>query len=170
MAKASGGTRTYSSRMTIAEAQSEVIRIATIIQNNGGHSSAESQVSPMNIGSIPKSIKSYALRNNIKLGSDSMYMTTKGIEHSIREKKVERGAAVTKEEIADFIKNKSSMAQFYDKKKGDFVFATATAKFIVTPNYELKIDKKKTKVVNYITATKISGNWNDHFKEYDRIK
>ena len=62
------------------------------------------------------------------------------------------------------------MAQFYDKKKGDFVFATATAKFIVTPNYELKIDKKKTKVVNYITATKISGNWNDHFKEYDRIK
>lgn len=170
MAKTSGGTRTFSSRMTIAEAQSEVIRVATIIQNNGGHSSKEAQVPPMNIGNIPSSIKDYALRNNIKIESDSMYITTKGIEHSLREKKVERGSAVTKEEIADFIKNKGSMAQFYDKNRGDFVFATETAKFIVTPNYTLKIGKQKTKVVNYITATRISGNWNDHFSQYDRIK
>lgn len=56
-------------------------------------------------------MKDYALRNNVKIESDSMYITTKGIEHSLREKKVERGSAVTKEEIADFIKNTGLMEQ-----------------------------------------------------------
>ncbi len=161
MAKGSGGTRTVGTRTTIAEAQREVLRVASIIEANGGHSSREAQIKPLNIGELPKPMKDYAKRKGISLDSDRMYIDTKGIEHSIRESKVAKGLSVTKEEIADFVVNKRDMAQYYDPRKGDFIFATDKAKFVVTPNYKIKIDGKQEKVVNYITATRLNGDGND---------
>lgn len=156
--------------MTIAKAQSEVIRIASIIEANGGHASRESQITPMNIGSIPSSIKKFAYENDINLESTDLYITTKGIEHSIRESKANKGISVTKEEIADFVASKHNMAQYYDPTKGDFIFASESAKFVVTPNYKLKIGDTKQKIVNYITATRINGNFSDNFGSYIKIK
>ena len=173
MAKSSGGTRNYlppSRVWTIAEAQAEVLRVASIIEANGGHANKESQIAPMNIGQLPSSIRNFAKENNIELDSNYLYFTTKGIEHSIRESKVEKGLSVTKEEIADFIANKHDMTQYYDPHKEDFIFATDKPKFIVTPNQSLKIEGKKTKVVNYITATRIKGNADDNFRTYIKIK
>lgn len=170
MAKGSGGTRYIGSRMTVAEAQREVIRIASIIEANGGHASRESQVKPMNIGSVPSSMSNFAKANDIHLESSDLYMTTKGIEHSIRESKSAKGLSVTKEEIADFVSNKHWMAQYYDPTKGDFIFATDKAKFVVTPNYKLRIGDTKQKVVNYITATRINGNHSDNFGGYIKIR
>lgn len=156
--------------MTIADAQREVLRIASIIEANGGHASKESQIKPLNIGNLPKPMRDFAATHDITLESDKMYISTKGIQHSIRESKAGKGIAVTKEELADFVANKHNMAQYYDPNKGDFIFTTSNAKFIVTPNYEMKINDTSSKVVNYITATRIEGNISDHVSSYIKIK
>lgn len=169
MAKGSGNTRTFSTRTTIAEARREVLRVASLIEANGGHSSKEAQIKPLNIGDLPKPMKIYARNNGITLDSDKMYISTKGIEHSMRESKVGKNLSVTKEEIADFVENKHNMAQYYDPRKGDFIFASDIAKFVVTPNYKIKINENKTKVVNYITATRID-NKSNAFQKMIKIK
>ena len=36
-----------------------------------------------------------------------------------------------------------------------FIFTNGNAKFVIHPNYEIKIDRKKTKRVVFITATQL---------------
>ena len=45
------------------------------------------------------------------------------------------------------------MELYYDKEC--FIYTNGISKFIVHPNYEIKISRRKVKVVNFITATKI---------------
>lgn len=77
-----------------------------------------------------------------------MYISTEGIEHSLGESKLSKNLSVSKEEIEDFIANKHRMVQYYNPRKEDFIFATEKAKFIVTPNYEMKINDTKLKLHN----------------------
>ena len=170
MAKGNGSLSGSWRRGSLEEAVATVSRVASIIKINGGHASRESQVPPIEAGKLPPSIKKFAEKNGIHLESDKLYITTKGIEHSLRESKTAKGIAVTKEELVDFVRNRDKMAQYYDPRKGDFIFATDKAKFVVTPNYEIKINKQKTKVANYITATRINPQNIDEFQKMIKIR
>ncbi|MDE5722949.1 MAG: hypothetical protein K2H99_02050 [Paramuribaculum sp.] len=163
-------TETMSSEAHIGSVPRQVDKIADIIIQNGGHASKDAQMAPLNIGLVPQAIVDYAKRNKIALFSDEIYITTKGIEHASRESKVAKVIAVSKDELLDFVKNRDSYAIYYDPGMGDFIFATAKAKFIIRPNYKLKISKVKIAVFNYITATRINTTPQNAFRYFIKIK
>lgn len=147
-----------------------VEEVANIIIKNGYHSSREAQMPPLNIGSVSSVITDYAEKNQIDLDSHDLYITTKGIEHTLRESKELKGIAVTVDELVDFVKNRNDYAIYYDPAMGDFIFATSKAKFIVRPNFKMKINKEKKSVFNYISATRISNSPEDAFRYFIKIK
>ena len=154
----------------VEEASHKARHIAGIIVSNGGHANREAQMPPLYIGQTNEALNSFANRNGIILKSHEIYITTKGIEHSLRESKTAKGISVSQEEIADFIINKNNYTLYYDPVKGDFVFTTEKAKFVVRPNYKLRIDKRNKEVLNYITATRLKGNISDNFSSYIKIR
>lgn len=156
--------------MAIEASAKRVEEVANVIIKNGYHSSREAQMPPLNIGSVPTVITDYAEKNQIDLDSHDIYVTTKSIEHTFRESKVSKGIAVTVDELVDFVKNRNNYAIYYDPAMGDFIFATSKAKFIVRPNYKLKINKEKKSVFNYISATRIIGNLSDNVGGYIKTK
>lgn len=148
----------------------QVKEVANIIINNGYHSSREAQMPPLNIGRVPSAAIEYANKNKINLDSHDIYITTKGIEHTLRESKVSKGIAVTADELADFVKNRDDYAIYYDPAMGDFIFALSKAKFIVRPNYKMKVKKEKISAFGYITATRINNGPEDAFRYFINIK
>lgn len=155
---------------TIESAVKQVEEVANIIVKNGYHSSSEAQMPPLNIGAVPSLIVEYATQNQISLGSSDLYITTKGIEHTIRESKVAKGINIAVSELIDFVKNRDNYTIYFDSAMGDFIFATSKAKFIVRPNYKMKIGKEKRVVFNYISATRISNRPGDAFRYFIKIK
>lgn len=164
------GTLSANQDNTLETSAKRVEEVANIIIKNGYHSSREAQMPPLNIGPASSVITDYAEKNQIYLDSHDLYITTKGIEHTLRESKVSKGIAVTVDELVDFVKNRNDYAIYYDPAMGDFIFATSKAKFIVRPNYKLKINKEKKSVFNYISATRISNGPEDAFRYFIKIK
>ena len=164
------GTINANQDNTLETSATRVEEVANIIIKNGYHSSREAQMPPLNIGRVPSTIIEYANKNKVDLDSHDIYVTTKSIEHTFRESKVSKGIAVTVDELVDFVKNRNNYAIYYDPAMGDFIFATSKAKFIVRPNYKLKINKEKKSVFNYISATRIIGNLSDNVGGYIKIK
>ena len=112
-----------------------------------------SRQKPFIIGAVEERMRQYAIENNIELGSTDVYMSSRSLSHSEREHKVNIGKAVEKEEIIAFPMTRHDMDMSYDGEA--FIFTNGKAKFVIHPNYEIKIDRKKTKKVVFITATQL---------------
>ncbi len=112
-----------------------------------------SKQKPFIIGAVEERMRQYADENNIELGSSDVYMSSRSLSHSEREHKVNIGKAVEKEEIIAFPMTRHKMEMSYDGEA--FIFTNGNAKFVIHPNYEIKIDRKKTKRVVFITATQL---------------
>ena len=112
-----------------------------------------SRQKPFIIGAVEERMRQYAEDNNIELGSSDVYMSSRSLSHSEREHKVNIGKAVEKEEIIAFPMTRHDMDMSYDGEA--FIFTNGKAKFVIHPNYEIKIDRKKTKKVVFITATQL---------------
>ena len=113
----------------------------------------ESQVFFNNCFVFTEKTPNFAYENNIELGSSDVYMSSRSLSHSEREHKVNIGKAVEKEEIIAFPITRHEMEMSYDGEA--FIFTNGNAKFVIHPNYEIKIDRKKTKRVVFITATQL---------------
>ena len=50
-----------------------------------------------------------------------------------------------------------------------FIYTNGLSKFIIHPNYEIKISRDKYKVVNFITATKVKDPAEFTIKKYKKI-
>ena len=61
--------------------------------------------------------------------------------------------AVDATELIYFPRTRFQMDLYYDGQC--FIYTNGISKFIVHPNYEIKISRGNMKVVNFITATKI---------------
>ena len=84
-------------------------------------------------------MKKYAEENNIELGSSDVYMSSHTLSHSGREHKVNIGKAVPKEDIIAFPMTRHNMDMSFD---GDaFIFTDGKAKYVIQPNYAIKIDR-----------------------------
>ncbi len=101
------GTLNANQDNTLETSAKRVEEVANIIIKNGYHSSREAQMPPLNIGRIPSAIIEYANKNKVDLDPNDIYITTKGIEHTLRESKVSKGIAVTVDELVDFVKNRN---------------------------------------------------------------
>ncbi len=132
----------------LSKAQRTIAVVLAEIQGEG-----HSKIMPFDIGGVEIRMLRYAAINGITLGSDRLYMSAKQLTHAIRQSKRCKGLAVDLIELINFPTARFKMELYYDKEC--FIYTNGISKFIVHPNYEIKISRGKVKVVNFITATKI---------------
>lgn len=160
MFKSSGGIRSGFSSIILRESQRRTTKTASQknadvideIERNG-HSRAE----PFAIGKVEKRMKDFAEKEGITLASSSIYIRPHDIGHALRDDKKAKGINVSPEELRQFPNNKKRMALYYDKYDNKFIYTNGTTKYIINPDYKIKIRREKIKVVIFLTATKINN-------------
>ena len=126
-----------------------------------------SSVQPFSIGKVEERMMQFANSNAITLASDELYMSAKQIKHSLRESKETKGLVVSKEELINFPSQREKMDLYYDGEC--FIYTNGISKFIIHPNYKMKISKEIVKKVNFITATKIKDPAEFTLPKYRKI-
>ena len=142
MAKTYGSLRSAISTMTPIQASIHIGNIVADIESKG-----YSQESPFTVGRIDPEMRQYANEHRIEIASDEIVMSVKQITHTLRESKAQKGKGI------------SGMELYHDKTNNNFIYydRERNEKFVVHPNYSMKIKRAKGKVVNYITASRTNS-------------
>ena len=109
----------------------------------------------------------FAQANNVILASDDLYMSAKQLQHSMRASKDAKGLVVTDADLINFPKNRFQMDLYYDGEC--FIYTDGTSKFIVHPNYQMKVSREVVKLVNFITASRRTDKKEFNGKRYIKI-
>ena len=117
------------------------------------HQKGYSSVQPFSIGKVEERMMQFAQANNVILASDELYMSAKQLQHSMRTSKDAKGLVVSDSDLINFPKNRFQMGLYYDGEC--FIYTDGTSKFIVHPNYKMKISRELVANVNFITATRV---------------
>ena len=139
-----------------------ILRIIEDIRRDGF-----SKVLPFSIGKVENRMSIFAKENNIELASDDIYMSSKQIAHSMRDSKASKGLVVSDKDLADFPMNRTQMDLFYDGEC--FIYTDYKSKFVLHPNYEMKIDRNKVRKVNFITTSSVSDGEEFKMQKYQKI-
>lgn len=123
---------------------------------------------PFTVGKVEDRMRQYAKENGVKLSSRNIYMTSQQIAHATRETKKTAGKVVSRSAMMGFPKKMKGMKLYYDTKKGNFVYSDGRNKFIIHPNYQLKIRRNMKTKVNFVTASKTDGREFNQ-KNYEKI-
>ena len=134
-------------RRVFGTAEQKIRKVFNDLRRQG-----HSFVQPFSVGHVEKRMREFAAANSIELAGGDMYMSVKGITHARRETKIRSGKAVSERAIVKFPNSRSKMDLYYDGKV--FVYTNYRNKFIVHPNYELKMEGGKVRKVNFVTASK----------------
>ena len=126
-----------------------------------------SSVRPFSIGKVEERMILYAQANAITLASDELYMSAKQLQHCMRTSKATKGLVVENIELISFPSNRFQMDLYYDGEC--FIYTNAQSKFIVHPNYKMKISRELVAQVNFITATKIKDPAEFTLPKYKKI-
>ena len=126
-----------------------------------------SSIQPFVVGKVEQRMLDFAKANNVVLGCDELYMSAKQLQHCMRASKNIKGLVVSEQELIDFPKNRFSMDLYYDGEC--FIYTDGHSKFIVHPNYKMKISREIIKVVNFITATRRIDKKEFNGKRYIKI-
>lgn len=162
MAKTSGGVRAWN----MTANQGSVLRGPTIEQQveqnitkvyDDFETYGYSRMQPFYIAKVEKRMQDFAKAHNIPIAGDEIYMSAERLGHGRRTSKVAKGIAATKQEMITFPKRMKSMRLYHDKKGDRFVYRDGRIKYVIDPNYEIKISRKKTKKAVFITATTTNG-------------
>lgn len=62
------------------------------------------------------------------------------------------------------------MDLYYDSRTGNFTYTDGNTKYILHPNYDIKMSGGKRKLVNFITASKVIDKYEFRMKEYKKIR
>lgn len=127
-----------------------------------------SSVQPFSIGKVEERMTLFAQANNITLASDDLYMSAKQLQHSMRTSKESKGLVVADSDLINFPKIRFQMELYYDGEC--FIYTDGVSKFIVHPNYKMKISRELVANVNFITATRIKDPAEFTLPKYKRIK
>lgn len=131
------------------------------------HQLGYSKRQPFSIGRVEKRMSDFADNNGIRLSSKSVYFSAKGITHALRESKQAKGLVVSDKDFIRFPDSRKTMDLYYDGDK--FIYTDYKTKFIIHPNYELKIKGRKTTRVNLVTAGKVTNPIEFQMKKYRKI-
>lgn len=166
MAKTYGSLRSHISTMTPSQASVHIGNIIADIESKGF-----SRESPFTIGRIESEMRQYANEHGIEISSDEIVMSVKQITHTLRDSKAGKGIGISPEHLAEFPLRKSGMELYHDSTNNNFIYfdRVRNEKFVVHPNYEMKIKRAKGKVVNYITASRTDPT-EFGMSKYTRIK
>ena len=126
-----------------------------------------SSVQPFSIGKVEERMMRFAQANAVTLASDELYMSAKQLQHCMRASKGAKGLVVDDADLIGFPKNRFQMDIYYDGEC--FIYTDGTSKFIVHPNYKMKICRELVVRVNFITATRIKDPAEFTLPKYRKI-
>ena len=109
----------------------------------------------------------FALANAVTLASDELYMSAKQLQHCMRASKAAKGLVVNDADLIGFPQNRLQMDLYYDGEC--FIYIDGTSKFIVHPNYKMKISREIVAQVNFITATRLKDPAEFTLPKYHKI-
>ena len=141
-------------------------RIATILSDirQKGYSSMQ----PFSIGKVEKRMMQFAQANAITLASDELYMSAKQLQHCLRASKATKGLVVTDADLIGLPQNRFQMDLYYDGEC--FIYTDGQSKFIIHPNYQMKVSREVVKLVNFITATRRTDKKEFNGKRYIKVQ
>ena len=160
---------------------SEIVRIfALIMETNDNtiesqiasvlsdiHQKGFSSVQPFSIGKVEERMINFAQAKGITLASDDLYMSAKQLQHSMRASKGAKGLVVADVDLLNFPKNRFQMDLYYDGEC--FIYTDGQSKFIVHPNYIMKISRELIAKVNFITATRVKDPAEFTLPKYKKV-
>ena len=109
----------------------------------------------------------FAQANAITLVSDELYMSAKQLQHCLRASKATKGLVVTDADLIGLPQNRFQMDLYYDDEC--FIYTDGQSKFIIHPNYQMKISRELVAKVNFITATKVKDPAEFTLPKYQKI-
>ena len=139
-----------------------IATVLTDIQQKG-----YSSIQPFDIGEVEERMMLFAQANGVMLGSDRLYMSAKQLQHCMRASKDAKGLVVSPDELIRFPKERYQMDLYYDGEC--FIYTNGISKFIVHPNYKMKVNRDIIKLVNFITATRRTDKKEFNGKRYIQI-
>ena len=126
-----------------------------------------SSVQPFSIGKVEDRMMQFANSNAITLASDELYMSAKQLQHCMRASKATKGLVVTDADLIGFPQNRFQMDLYYDGEC--FIYTDGQSKFIIHPNYKMKISRELVAQVNFITATRVKDPAEFTLPKYRKI-
>ena len=127
-----------------------------------------SSMQPFSIGKVEERMMQFAQITGVTLASDDLYMSAKQLQHSMRASKEAKGLVVDDADLIGFSQNRFQMDLYYDGEC--FIYTDGASKFIVHPNYKMKISREQVAQVNFITATRIKDPAEFTLPKYRKIK
>ena len=134
---------------------------------NDIHQKGFSSVQPFSIGKVEERMMQFAQTNSVTLASDELYMSAKQLQHCMRASKGAKGLVVDDATLTNFPRNRFQMDLYYDGEC--FIYTDGLSKFIVHPNYQMKVSREVVKLVNFITATRRTDKKEFNGKRYIKI-
>ena len=131
------------------------------------HQKGYSSVQPFTIGKVEVRMMQFAQANAITLASDDLYMSAKQLQHCMRASKEAKGLVVDDADLIGFPQNRFQMDLYYDGEC--FIYTDGTSKFIVHPNYKMKVSRELVANVNFITATRVKDPAEFTLPKYRKI-
>ena len=126
-----------------------------------------SSVQPFSVGKVEARMMKFAQTNAIILASDELYMSAKQLQHCMRASKGAKGLVVDDADLIGFSQKRFQMELYYDGEC--FIYTDGQSKFIVHPNYQMKVSRELVKLVNFITATKRTDKKEFNGKRYIKV-
>ena len=142
------------------------LKIAAILSDI--HQKGYSSVQPFSIGKVEERMMLFAQANAITLASNEIYMSAKQLQHCMRASKATKGLVVTDADLIGFPQNRFQMDLYYDGEC--FIYTDGQSKFIIHPNYKMKVNREELKLVNFITATRRTDKKEFNGKRYIKIQ
>ena len=132
------------------------------------HQQGYSSVQPFIVGKVEERMLRFIRVNAITLASDELYMSAKQLQHCMRTSKATKGLVVDDKDLIGFPQNRFQMELYYDGEC--FIYTDGQSKFIIHPNYQMKVNREVVKLVNFITATRRTDKKEFNGKRYVKIE
>ena len=126
-----------------------------------------SSVQPFSIGKVEERMMQFAQKNNVVLACDDLYMSAKQLQHSMCASKIAKGLVVADADLINLPKTRFQMDIYYDGEC--FIYTDGQSKFIVHPNYQMKVSREVVRLVNFITATRVKDPAEFTLPKYHKI-
>jgi len=131
------------------------------------HQKGYSSAQPFSIGKVEQRMLLFAQANAVTLASDELYMSAKQLQHCMRASKNAKGLVVADIDLIGFPQNRFQMDLYYDGEC--FIYADGQSKFVIHPNYKMKVSRELVAKVNFITATKVKDPAEFTLPKYQKI-
>ena len=141
-------------------------QIETVL--NEIHQKGYSSSQPFEIGKVEERMMQFSQVNAIILASDELYISAKQLQHCLRASKATKGLVVDDRDLIEFPQNRFQMELYYDGEC--FIYTDGRSKFIIHPNYQMKVNREVVKLVNFITATRRTDKKEFNGKRYIKIE